>query len=74
VAFLEGLYVAPSERRKGVARMLVAEIERWAFAQGCSELASDSPIENTTAHAAHLGLGFEETERVVYFRRAVRGV
>jgi len=74
VAFLEGLYVVPSERRKGVARMLVAEIERWALAHGCSELASDSPVENTTAHAAHLGLGFEETERVVYFRRAVRGV
>jgi len=74
VAFLEGLYVAPSERRKGVARMLVAEVERWAFAQGCSELASDSPIENITAHAAHRALGFEETERVVYFRRAVRGV
>ena len=74
VAFLEGLYVVPSERRKGVARMLVADIERWALAQGCSELASDSPVENITAHAAHLGLGFEETERVVYFRKAVRGV
>jgi aminoglycoside 6'-N-acetyltransferase I len=74
VAFLEGLYVAPSARRKGVARALVAEVERWAAAQGCSELASDSPIENVTAHAAHRALGFEETERVVYFRKAVRSV
>ena len=73
VAFLEGLYVEPSERRKGVARSLVTEVERWAAAQGCSELASDSPIDNVTAHAAHLALGFEETERVVYFRRAVCG-
>jgi len=71
VAFLEGLYVVPSARRKGVARALVAEVERWAAAQGCSELASDSPIENVAAHAAHRALGFEETERVVYFRRAV---
>jgi aminoglycoside 6'-N-acetyltransferase I len=74
VAFLEGLYVAPAERRQGVARALVAEVERWAAAQGCSELASDSPIENTTAHAAHRALGFEETERVVYFRKTVPGV
>ena len=73
VAFLEGLYVEPSARRRGVARALVAEVERWAAAQGCSELASDSPIENVTAHATHRALGFEETERVVYFRRAVHG-
>jgi len=73
VAFLEGLYVAPSARRKGVARALVAEIERWAAARGCSVLASDSPIENVMAHATHRALGFEEMERVVYFRRAVHG-
>src|SRR5437867_10985006 len=72
VAFLEGLYVEPTSRRKGVARALVAEIERWALAERCSELASDSPLENVVAHAAHRALGFEETERVVYFRRAVR--
>ena len=74
VAFLEGLYVTPSARRQGVARSLVDAGERWAAAQGCSELASDSPIENVTAHAAHRALGFQETERVVYFRRVVRGV
>jgi aminoglycoside 6'-N-acetyltransferase I len=73
VAFLEGLYVEPFARRKGVARALVTEVERWAVAQGCSEIASDSPIESVMAHAMHRALGFEETERVVYFRRAVRG-
>lgn len=73
VAFLEGLYVEPGSRRKGVARALVADVERWALAQRCSELASDSPLANTAAHAAHRALGFEETERVVYFRRGVRG-
>lgn len=74
VAFLEGLYVEPSARHKGVARALVEEVARWAAAQGCSELASDSPIESVMAHATHRALGFEETERVVYFRRAVHGV
>jgi aminoglycoside 6'-N-acetyltransferase I len=73
VVFLEGLYVAPNARRKGVARALVAEVERWAATLGCRELASDSPIESTVAHATHKALGFEETERVVYFRRPVKG-
>ena len=71
VAFLEGLYVEPTARRQGVGRALVAEVERWAAAQGCSELASDSPLENLAAHAVHRALGFDETERVVYFRRPV---
>jgi aminoglycoside 6'-N-acetyltransferase I len=71
VAFLEGLYVEPHARRKGVARTLVRAVETWAQALGCTELASDSPIENVAAHAVHRALGFTETERVVYFRRAL---
>jgi aminoglycoside 6'-N-acetyltransferase I len=73
VAFLEGLYVEPASRGNGVARALVAAVEGWATAQGLTELASDSPLENVSAHAAHRALGFEETERVVYFRRALHG-
>jgi aminoglycoside 6'-N-acetyltransferase I len=73
VAFLEGLYVESDSRRRGVARALVAAVERWASAERCTELASDSPLENVAAHAAHAALGFQETERVVYFLRAVRG-
>jgi aminoglycoside 6'-N-acetyltransferase I len=73
VAFLEGLYVEPAARRSGVARALVADVESWALAERCSELASDSPFENVAAHAVHRALGFEEMERVVYFRRAVHG-
>jgi len=69
VAFLEGLYVTPNFRRKGVARALVNCVVEWASAWGCLELASDSLLNNTAAHAAHRALGFEETERVVYFLR-----
>lgn len=71
VAFLEGLYVVPAFRRKGVARALVESVVTWAVHEGCTELASDSLLANTTAHAVHCALGFEETERVVYFRRAL---
>lgn len=69
VAFLEGIYVAPEARRYGVARSLLAEVDRWARAAGCQELASDALLENQTSHAMHLALGFSETERVVYYRK-----
>ena len=72
VAFLEGLYVAPGARRRGAARALVDSVVTWALQQGLSELASDSLIDNVAAHAAHRALGFEETERVAYFRRPLR--
>ena len=73
VAFLEGLYVEPAARGNGVARALVAAVEAWAAVEGCTELASDSPLENVAAHATHRALGFAETERVVYFCRPVHG-
>jgi aminoglycoside 6'-N-acetyltransferase I len=69
VAFLEGLYVVPQSRRKGVARALVAVAGEWGRRAGCSELASDAVLENSLSHVVHRALGFEETERVVYFRR-----
>ncbi|HTS22503.1 MAG TPA: aminoglycoside 6'-N-acetyltransferase [Casimicrobiaceae bacterium] len=71
VAFLEGLYVEADARRRGVARALVSAVEAWAAAAGCTELASDSPLENSTAHTVHRALGFAETERVVYFCRRI---
>lgn len=72
VAFLEGIFVTPAARRKGVASRLVAEAENWARGRGCLELASDAFLANTLSQAVHEKLGFEETERVIFFRKDVR--
>ncbi len=69
VGFLEGLYVSPEFRRQGIARELVAAVEGWVALKGCQELASDAEIENEASQEAHKALGFEETERVVFFRK-----
>ena len=69
VGFLEGLYVVPQARRKGVAASLVAAVCDWSRRSGCGELASDAVLENSIGHVVHRALGFEETERVVFFRR-----
>ena len=69
VGFVEGVFVVPAWRRKGIARRLFAAIGDWAKARGCRELASDALIDNEASQRAHRALGFEETERVVYFSK-----
>ena len=69
VAFLEGWYVAPALRGRGVGRALVEAAERWGKAQGCTELASDREADNVSAGGAHLSLGFEEVGSVVCYRK-----
>ena len=69
VGFVEGVYVVPSWRRRGIARLLFAAIGDWARARGCSELASDALIDNEISQRAHRALGFRETDRVVYFAK-----
>lgn len=71
VGFLEGWYVQPPWQGHAVGRALPAAVQAWTRAAGCSELASDSRMEDVQAHAAHRACGFEETERVVYFRMAL---
>ena len=69
VAFLEGLYVLPEYRRRGVARRLCAAVEAWATALGCAELASDTWLDSIDSQRMHAALHFAETERVVYFSK-----
>ncbi len=71
VGFLEGWYVVPEWRGRGVGRALVAAVEAWTRGCGCSELASDVLLGNDAGLAAHAACGFEETERVAYFRKRV---
>ena len=67
--FLEGIYVRPKHRGRGVARALCDAAGRWGREKSCLEFASDVYIDDYDSLAAHRGLGFEETERVVYFRK-----
>ncbi|MFN8571561.1 MAG: aminoglycoside 6'-N-acetyltransferase [Gemmatimonadaceae bacterium] len=71
VGYLEGWYVLPGWRRRGVGRALVAAGEAWARTSGCTEFASDALIDNHISQAAHRALGFTEVEAVVCFRKAL---
>jgi aminoglycoside 6'-N-acetyltransferase I len=69
VAYLEGWYVVPGARRKGVGRALIAAAEQWARQQGCSEFGSDAELDNEISAAAHRALGFTETVQIRCFKK-----
>jgi aminoglycoside 6'-N-acetyltransferase I len=69
VGWIEGIYVEPAHRRFGVGRDLVAAGERWARDRRYRELGSDAPIDNETSRLSHAAWGFEETKRIVMFRK-----
>lgn len=69
VAYLEGWYVDPHARRRGIGAALVSAAEEWGRSQGCSEFGSDALIDNEVSAAAHLALGFEESALIRCFRK-----
>jgi aminoglycoside 6'-N-acetyltransferase I len=71
VAYLEGVYVKPEYRKQGVGKALIEYAERWALDRGCTELASDALIDNTTSHEFHEKIGFQEVERTVFFIKSI---
>ena len=69
VGYVEGWYVRPEFRRRGVGRALVAAAEQWAADRGCVEMASDAYVSNIVSQQAHVAVGFEQHESVVRFRK-----
>ena len=48
---------------------LVGAVEKWTTANNCQEIASDTEIDNLLSQQVHQQLGFEETARIVIFRK-----
>src|SRR5689334_18593054 len=69
VAYLEGWFVIPRARGRGVGGALVRAGEEWGRSQGCREFASDAPSDNEVSAAAHRALGFVEVGLVRCFRK-----
>lgn len=72
VAYLEGWYVVPEARARGVGRALIAAAEGWARARGHRELASDTEWANQVSAAAHEALGFEQVAVIRCFRKVLQ--
>jgi aminoglycoside 6'-N-acetyltransferase I len=69
VAYLEGWYVEPEIRRRGIGRALVTAAEAWGRTQGCTEFASDAEWDNAVSAAAHRAIGFTDVGLIRCFRK-----
>lgn len=71
VGYLEGIWVDPEYRRRGVGRALLAASQTWARERGATEMGSDAALGNQASHFFHRAAGFQEVDRVVCFRRSL---
>jgi aminoglycoside 6'-N-acetyltransferase I len=69
VGYVEGWYVTETHRRHGIGAALLRAAEDWARKQGCTEMASDTQLENLLSQRAHASLGFQVAERSILYRK-----
>ena len=67
VGYIEAWFVGELMRGQKLGRELVQIAEQWAREKGCSEMASDTWLDNESSIAAHLRLGYHEADRLVHF-------
>lgn len=69
VGYVEGIYVDSAQRGSGMSRQLLQHAEDWCRSKGCTEIATDAELDNEDAQRFHEHMGFEETYRIVEYRK-----
>ena len=67
VPYLEGWFVDPGHRAKGIGKALIKALEKTLLQRGYKELASDAEVINSSGIIIHKRLGFKEVGRSVHF-------
>jgi aminoglycoside 6'-N-acetyltransferase I len=67
VGYIEAWYVDSHVRGQKLGRELIGVAEQWAREKGCSEMASDTWLENEAGIQAQLRMGYHEMDRLVHF-------
>jgi aminoglycoside 6'-N-acetyltransferase I len=67
VGYLEGWFVQEEYRGKRIAGMMTQAAENWVREKGCTEVASDTWLDNEPSIRAHLNMGYHEVERLIHF-------
>jgi aminoglycoside 6'-N-acetyltransferase I len=72
VGYLEGIYVGPAFRNKGIGKELIRLGEEWARQQGCTEFAGDVELHNRISQRFIEKAGFKEVNRLVCYTKSLR--
>ena len=71
VGYLEGIFIREGYRKRGYAKNLLAECEKWAKQKRCSEFASDCELDNSVSLDFHMNMGFTEANRIICFTKQI---
>jgi aminoglycoside 3-N-acetyltransferase len=72
VGYIEGWFVDPSHRGRGIGRRLIEAGEAWARSRGCVEMASDTTSEFPESPSAHRALGYVDAKVTFHFQKRLR--
>ena len=71
VGYIEGIYVEPESRGQGLSKRLLESAQTWCREKGCTEIGTDAELDNAQAQRFHEHMGFQETYRVVEYRKSL---
>lgn len=71
VGYLEGIYVKPPFRRKGIATKLLEAGTKWLKEKGCCQMGSDIYWDNNASYDFHTRSGFKEAGRLIAFIKTI---
>jgi len=67
VGYIEGIYVIPKYRKKGIAKNMVEFAKKWSKENNCKQIASDCLIDNNISRTFHNKIGFKEANTIIHF-------
>ena len=67
IGYIEGWFVQEEYRGKGIVGIMTQAAENWVREKGCTEMASDTWLDNESSIRAHVKMGYYEAERLVHF-------
>jgi len=72
VGYIEGIYIRKEYQKMGIGGDLIKKGEDWAVEKGCTQMGSDTGIENKNSIGFHNHMGYKDIHRYVSFIKDLR--